>query len=119
MALTFTTFELEHLSGLLQQSGGWPSEFLTPAEVKNLTTKVKHEISLRDRAASENNIEPGVRAQQYRVNDKTVITRYEKAMPAQGVSAPKKRPDGSGVTIDSVDHLLMLLGTGEDLIPDA
>lgn len=115
MALTFTTYELEDLVACL--TGG--ELVLTSAERQALTQKIKREVAQRERATAENNIEPGVRAQQYRVNDKTVITRYEKAMPAQGVSAPKKRPDGSGVTIDSVDHLLMLLGDGEDLIPDA
>lgn len=111
-----TTYELEHLEELLKLAS--PSDgVLNTKETRDLTSKIKREIAARDRATAENNIEPGVRATQYRVDDKTVITRYEKPSAAHGVSAPKSTGKVK-VSIDSVDTLLMLLGTGEDLIPN-
>lgn len=102
-----TAYELEHIVALL--TGDSEPDILTQQEQTRLAADIQSELNRRDRAASERNIAPRARAQQYNRNGATV-TIFEEPMPAHGVKAPRKRPDGSGVKITDVDALLMMCG---------
>lgn len=119
MALTFNTFELDHMASALEAFREAQAETdLTNAQEANLLAMIKGEIARRERAASAQVIEPGARPVQYNVGG-TIITRYETPAAAHGVKAPRKGPDGKGVKIDDLDALLMLVGDASDLVPEA
>jgi hypothetical protein len=109
-----STYELEHIAEALHAAG--PSSIhLNAAETQKLLLDVRGEIARRERAAAERNLDPKARPVQYR-RDGATVTVYEQPMPAKGVRAPGKRPDGSGVKITSADDLLMRLGSFDHLL---
>lgn len=113
-----TTYEIEHIL-LALTAADFPEEScLNHGEARTLAADLRAEVNRRERAAAEQNIQPGARAVQY-ASQSAVITRYETPMAAHGVKKPKAGPDGSGVKIDDVDALLMLVGDASDLIPEA